>query len=154
VYDKISAMDTTISWKQATLVSGTNIKTVNWNSLLGSGDVTVDSGITKIFTLSSTSDLTNAQAAYDWWVNGGNPVLRLTWDGGSWTLAASYSSEMYFSNIRWYWAVSSWVWSQISTIKFTLSWSSVTNIWTSSNFINIKTSAPTSWSNNVITFVI
>ena len=41
VYDKISTMDTTISWKQATLVSGTNIKTVNWNSLLGSWNVSV-----------------------------------------------------------------------------------------------------------------
>jgi hypothetical protein len=30
----------------------------------------------------------------------------------------------------------------------------VTNIWTSSNFINIKTSAPTSWNNSIITFVI
>jgi len=41
VYDKISSMDTTISWKQATLVSWTNIKTVNWNSLLGSGDIEI-----------------------------------------------------------------------------------------------------------------
>lgn len=32
--------------KQATLVSGTNIKTVNGNSLLGSGDITVGGGIT------------------------------------------------------------------------------------------------------------
>ena len=41
VYDKISTMDTTISWKQDTLVSWTSIKTVNWNSLLGSGNVSV-----------------------------------------------------------------------------------------------------------------
>ncbi len=41
VYDKISAMDTTIAWKQATLVSGTNIKTVNNNSLLGSWNITI-----------------------------------------------------------------------------------------------------------------
>jgi len=31
----------TFNWKQATLVSWTNIKTVNWNSLLGSGNVSV-----------------------------------------------------------------------------------------------------------------
>lgn len=41
VYDKINAMDTTISWKQATLVSGTNIKTVNSTSLLWSGNIAV-----------------------------------------------------------------------------------------------------------------
>lgn len=31
-----------LSWKQATLVSGTNIKTVNNNSLLGSGNITIE----------------------------------------------------------------------------------------------------------------
>ena len=41
VYDKISAMDTTISWKQDILVSWTNIKTVNWESLLWSGNLTI-----------------------------------------------------------------------------------------------------------------
>lgn len=41
VYDKISAMDTTISGKQATLVSGTNIKTINSTSLLWSGNISI-----------------------------------------------------------------------------------------------------------------
>lgn len=35
---------TTFNNKQATLVSGTNIKTVNGNSLLGSGDITISGG--------------------------------------------------------------------------------------------------------------
>lgn len=38
---QLSAINTTISGKQATLVSGTNIKTINGNSLLGAGDLTV-----------------------------------------------------------------------------------------------------------------
>ena len=42
VYDKISTMDTTISWKQDTLVSGTNIKTINNNSILWSGNLDID----------------------------------------------------------------------------------------------------------------
>jgi hypothetical protein len=42
VYDKISTMDTTISWKQNTLVSGTNIKTINSNSILWSGNLDID----------------------------------------------------------------------------------------------------------------
>ncbi len=39
-----SAIQTQFSGKQDTLVSGTNIKTVNGNSLLGSGDVTLATG--------------------------------------------------------------------------------------------------------------
>ena len=42
VYDKISTMDTTISWKQDTLVSWTNIKTINSNSILWSGNLDID----------------------------------------------------------------------------------------------------------------
>ena len=42
VYDKISSMDTTISWKQDTLVSGTSIKTINNNSILWSGNLDID----------------------------------------------------------------------------------------------------------------
>lgn len=42
VYDKISAMDTTISWKQDALVSGTSIKTINNNSILWSGNLDID----------------------------------------------------------------------------------------------------------------
>ena len=37
-------IDTSLSGKQATLVSGSNIKTVNNTSLLGSGDITVGLG--------------------------------------------------------------------------------------------------------------
>jgi hypothetical protein len=36
-----TAVTTALATKQATLVSGTNIKTVNSNSLLGSGDIGV-----------------------------------------------------------------------------------------------------------------
>lgn len=37
----VTGLDTALAGKQATLVSGTNIKTVNGSSLLGSGDVVV-----------------------------------------------------------------------------------------------------------------
>ena len=42
-YEK-SEVDTALSSKQATLVSGTNIKTVNNQSLLGSGNISVSGG--------------------------------------------------------------------------------------------------------------
>ncbi len=53
-----SAIQTQIDGKQATLVSGTNIKTVNSTSLLGSGDVAVQATLvsgTNIKTINSTS---------------------------------------------------------------------------------------------------
>lgn len=40
-----AATDTALSGKQETLVSGTNIKTINGSSVLGSGDLTVDGGL-------------------------------------------------------------------------------------------------------------
>ena len=49
-----AATDTAISGKQATLVSGTNIKTINNTSLLGSGDISTlqasISGTTLVFS--------------------------------------------------------------------------------------------------------
>jgi hypothetical protein len=53
-----SAIQTQIDGKQATLVSGTNIKTINSASLLGSGDVAVQPTLvsgTNIKTINSTS---------------------------------------------------------------------------------------------------
>jgi hypothetical protein len=41
-------VDTALSGKQATLVSGTNIKTINNQSLLGSGDISIQSGDTNV----------------------------------------------------------------------------------------------------------
>lgn len=40
----ISEVDTKVATKQPTLVSGTNIKTINGNSLLGSGDLSITGG--------------------------------------------------------------------------------------------------------------
>ena len=51
---KVSTYDgyaSTIAWKQATLVSGTNIKTVNNTSLLGSGDIAVQATISDLATI-------------------------------------------------------------------------------------------------------
>lgn len=40
-----AATDTALSGKQETLVSGTNIKTINGSSVLGSGDLTITAGL-------------------------------------------------------------------------------------------------------------
>jgi hypothetical protein len=39
-----TGLNTDLSGKQATLVSGTSIKTINGQSLLGSGDLTISGG--------------------------------------------------------------------------------------------------------------
>lgn len=54
--DAINSLATTVSQKQDTLVSGSNIKTVNGVSLLGSGDVTITSAVAWGFI---TGDISN-----------------------------------------------------------------------------------------------
>lgn len=57
-----SAIQTQLNGKQATLESGTNIKTVNSTSLLGSGDVAVQAVITGAASTITSSDLTANRA--------------------------------------------------------------------------------------------
>lgn len=117
-----------ISDLQDKLVSGTNIKTINNNSLLGGGNITISGGSysawtnisissntinctlaqktpaswgtadslvstwdmfnwnqtsgnvnTKTFSLSNTSDLTNASKAYAWYDAGKTPIIYYDW---------------------------------------------------------------------------
>ncbi len=51
----IAALQTALSGKQATLVSGTNIKTINNTSILGSGNITVGSDIAHQGNVNATS---------------------------------------------------------------------------------------------------
>lgn len=46
VIGDVTGLQTALDGKQATLVSGTNIKTVNGNSILGAGDLTISGGFT------------------------------------------------------------------------------------------------------------
>jgi microcystin-dependent protein len=58
VRDKIDTMDTTIAGKQDTLVSGTNIKTINSTSLLGSGDIAITPNATHTGEVTGATSLT------------------------------------------------------------------------------------------------
>lgn len=55
-YPTVNAVNTGLGTKQATLVSGTNIKTINSTSLLGSGDIYIDVSIT--YTIELVAALT------------------------------------------------------------------------------------------------
>lgn len=51
------ATTTQLNSKQDTLVSGTNIKTINGNSILGSGDLTIESGTTDLSNYYTKSEI-------------------------------------------------------------------------------------------------
>ncbi len=91
---KLDGID--LSTKQDTLVSGTNIKTINGTSLLGSGDITIEGGsgnvdLTDYYTKSETnalvspklSQVTLTQAEYDALSTKENNVLYIISDAST-----------------------------------------------------------------------
>lgn len=60
-----SATDTALSGKQATLVSGTNIKTINNESILGSGNITIEQGTVDQTIISGSTNAVAGGAVYD-----------------------------------------------------------------------------------------
>lgn len=131
------------------------LKTVNGNALDGTGNISIDEWITKIFTLASTSDLTTAQEAYDWYANWGNPILKVSGSSSLYTLWIVDATEMKFFMASFNWATSSGPWVTIGWYIFTLSSWTVTAVsaydW---NFIRISDTVPTWYNNSTITFVI
>lgn len=71
-----TATQTALDSKQATLVSGTSIKTINGNSLLGSGDITISSG-------GSTDPLEFNATDRTVWNNGKGDIISNTSFGDS-----------------------------------------------------------------------
>jgi hypothetical protein len=121
------------------------VTSVNWQTWA----VTVEEWKTKVFTLASTSDLTTAQAAYNWYANGGNPIIKYSYS--YLTLAYIFSSYMRFTRVVQNSTTSFYVY--VETIEFTLSSWSVTAISDASVNIRAATTAPTSWDAKTITLV-
>jgi len=61
--DATSSIQTQINGKQDTLVSGTNIKTINSNSLLGSGDISISASVAWGGITGTLSDQTDVSTA-------------------------------------------------------------------------------------------
>ena len=130
-----------------TLVDGWAIPvtSVNWQTWA----VTIEEWKTKVFTLASTSDLTNAQAAYNWYLNGGNPIIK--YSNSYLTLAYVYSSYLRFTRVVQTSTTQFFVY--VETVEFTLSSWSVTAISDITANIKAATTAPTSWDAKTITLV-
>lgn len=75
-----------LSGKQATLVSGTNIKTVNGNSLLGSGDLTIGGGSAAAYV--TAQGTTGSTWVYRKWSDG----YQEAWYNGSVTFSTAGSA--------------------------------------------------------------
>ena len=80
----ITNVETEINGKQATLVSGTNIKSINSTSLLGSGDVAVQETLvsgTNIKTINSTSLLGSGDISISASAGGSNTQIQFNDSG-------------------------------------------------------------------------
>ena len=85
---------------------------------------------TKTFYLSSNSDLTNAQAAYDWYKDGKNPIVAFSWSWATYTVRLKSSNYLAFTDwTNWDW-ITSWSYSYVSdhTLYLNLSWDTVTSV--------------------------
>lgn len=63
-------------WVQYNSIKNTWVLSVNWQN----GHVIVDEGNTKTFYLANSSDLTTAQAIYDWYSAWKNPIVVFGWE--------------------------------------------------------------------------
>lgn len=110
---------------------------------------------TKVFTLASMSDLTTAQAAYDWWAGGNLPIIMYQWLSAVYIPTYRTSTYLYFISARWAWGINSWDRFYIEGFSFSRSWNTITSITYRYNRISISSSAPAaSTTNNTVTLVI
>lgn len=89
----------------------------NWN------EVWVESN-TKTFYLSSTSDLTNAQAVYDWYLAGKNPII--VYSGAVYNMISADSNTIKFESIESEYPTQETSWNAYGVSRITLSLSSWT----------------------------
>ena len=121
------------------------LTSTDWSTFNGKANA-VDVN-TKTFYLSGTSDLTNAQAAYDWYVAWKNPIIVCTWWNNEWKTHICQwmeSGKLVFYYFDWKqfdsvsWGKQTWY---LYRVKFTISSWTVTAIeetyWTQNGFLNL-----------------
>lgn len=120
---------------------------LNWS------DYDIGAENVKVFELSSTSDLVNAQAAYDWYANWWFPIISR--GGLYYRVSQQSSSVLTFSAVRAY-GTSSWTWAWLydNWLEMAISSDTVTGVTSYSSLFQLRTSAPITWDNKTITLVI
>lgn len=91
-----SKIEDLVATKQDLLVSGTNIKTINGESILGSGNISIDLTLLKVVSTLPTSDIdetkiylvANSQTA------GSNVYTEYVYTGGKWEILGEYKSDV------------------------------------------------------------
>lgn len=112
----------------------------------------------KVFELSSTSDLTTAQDAYNWYVSWWTPIIRISGEAYNCILITQTSSVLDFWYTKpstvtgGYWTYSLFMW---VVIRFNISSWTVTSIVKNVKWIWLSNAAPASWTSmDYITIVI
>ena len=125
-----TALNTALSSKQDTLVSGTNIKTINNNSLLGSGNISISGGTATDVQINGTSIVSN---------NTANIITGSAYNSSSNKIATmSDTLQIYSTNEI---AIGKWVDNNIlyrKCIAITLPDNAQTSISTGLSNVNIK----------------
>ena len=98
-YPSQKAVKTAVDGKQDTLVSWTNIKTVNWNSLLGSWNISLYSTIT--VTLTSAWWSSNSQTVSATGVTASNTVFVSPAPSSIW----DYADGGVYCSLQWSWTL-------------------------------------------------
>jgi hypothetical protein len=78
-----TTVTTALGTKQATLVSGTNIKTINATSILGSGDITITAGTPTAITTTASSTNSNFKVSFLNTTSNSNGNYSLLQDSGT-----------------------------------------------------------------------
>ena len=108
----------------------------------------------KVFTLSSTSDLTNAQAAYDWYLNGGIPIIKSStyWIQFFW-LCAIYGNKYRFMWINHWTYQTTDEFMIMPYLDIEVSNDTVTSITSNYNSIRVVSSLPSTPGANTLYFI-
>lgn len=91
-----TAIQTAVSDKQDTLVSGTNIKTVNGETLLGSGNISIDLTLYKIVTELPTTgiDENKIYLVANSQTSGSNVYTEYMYVGSKWEIVGEYKTDI------------------------------------------------------------
>ena len=113
----VTASDkTTWSWKQDALVSGTNIKTINWNSLLWNWDLTIQAWVTSVNWNTWAVTVREVPSVWTNW-----QVLTVVSWAAAWANAAWSDYSWVTKTISW-WEIELWLRTivNVPTSNFTL----------------------------------